>query len=195
MRISDWSSDVCSSDLLLRARLRRAGAGHLAQHRAAVAVDLGRRLAAVVAGLPAGRHRGPAAGDPGLHVLVVFGVPGQGRGGFGVSLIGPGLGIGDWGFGIQESGARCLMLHRERKPRFLPFRIPNSEYRIPAPPMHAYVYKSLRKADTYVYLAEREDFERLPEPLRAQLEPLRFVLDVALVPGRKLAREIGRAHV
>src|SRR3546814_2673082 len=55
--------------------------------------------------------------------------------------------------------------------------------------MHAYVYKSLRKADTYVYLAEREDFERLPEPLRAQLEPLRFVLDVALVPGRKLARE------
>src|SRR3546814_5630070 len=81
------------------------------------------------------------------------------------------------------------MLHRERKPRFLPFRIPNPESRIPAPPMHAYVYKSLRKADTYVYLAEREDFERLPEPLRAQLEPLRFVLDVALVPGRKLARE------
>ena len=55
--------------------------------------------------------------------------------------------------------------------------------------MHAYVYKSLRKADTYVYLAEREDFGRVPEPLRAQLEPLRFVLDVALVPGRKLARE------
>lgn len=55
--------------------------------------------------------------------------------------------------------------------------------------MHAYVYKSLRKADTYVYLAEREDFERLPGPLRAQLEPLRFVLDVALTPDRKLARE------
>src|SRR3546814_9886360 len=55
--------------------------------------------------------------------------------------------------------------------------------------MHAYVYKSLRKADTYVYLAEREDFERLPEPLRAQLEPLRFVLDVVLTPERRLARE------
>src|SRR3546814_14504408 len=55
--------------------------------------------------------------------------------------------------------------------------------------MHAYVYKSLRKADTYVYLAEREDFERLPELLRAQLEPLRFVLDVVLTPERKLARE------
>ncbi|MDN5782289.1 MAG: YcgL domain-containing protein [Luteimonas sp.] len=55
--------------------------------------------------------------------------------------------------------------------------------------MHAYVYKSLRKADTYVYLAARDDFERLPEPLREQLGPLQFVLDVALTPGRKLARE------
>ena len=55
--------------------------------------------------------------------------------------------------------------------------------------MHAYVYKSLRKADTYVYLAERDDFERLPEELRAQLGALEFVLDVALTPERKLARE------
>ena len=35
--------------------------------------------------------------------------------------------------------------------------------------MQAYVYKSQRKADTYVYLAARDDFARLPEPLRAQL--------------------------
>lgn len=55
--------------------------------------------------------------------------------------------------------------------------------------MHAYVYKSERKADTYVYLASRDDFARLPEPLRAQLGALRFVLDVALAPGRRLARE------
>ncbi len=55
--------------------------------------------------------------------------------------------------------------------------------------MHAYVYKSLRKADTYVYLAARDDFDRLPEPLRTQLGPLQFVLDVALTEGRKLARE------
>lgn len=54
--------------------------------------------------------------------------------------------------------------------------------------MHAYVYKSLRKADTYVYLAARDDFERLPQPLRAQLGALRFVLDVALTAQRKLAR-------
>jgi uncharacterized protein YcgL (UPF0745 family) len=55
--------------------------------------------------------------------------------------------------------------------------------------MQAYVYKSLRKADTYVYLRARDDFTRLPEPLRTQLGTLNFVLEVALTPERKLARE------
>ncbi|MFD0724553.1 YcgL domain-containing protein [Lysobacter brunescens] len=54
--------------------------------------------------------------------------------------------------------------------------------------MHAYVYKSQRKADTYVYLATRDDFDCLPPPVRAQLGDLRFVLDVALTPERKLAQ-------
>ncbi len=54
--------------------------------------------------------------------------------------------------------------------------------------MHAYVYKSLKKADTFVYLAKRDDFACLPEPLRTQLGALQFVLDVALTPERKLAR-------
>ncbi len=54
--------------------------------------------------------------------------------------------------------------------------------------MHAYVYKSQRKADTYVYLAARDDFERLPAPIRQQLGALRFVLEVELTPERKLAR-------
>ena len=55
--------------------------------------------------------------------------------------------------------------------------------------MIAYVYKSLKKADTYLDLAERDDFAGLPEPLRTQLGTLRFVLEVDLVPERKLARE------
>lgn len=54
--------------------------------------------------------------------------------------------------------------------------------------MQAYVYKSQRKADTYLYLAARDDFACLPEPVSAQLGPLRFVLEVALTPGRKLAQ-------
>ncbi|WP_240096261.1 YcgL domain-containing protein [Thermomonas flagellata] len=55
--------------------------------------------------------------------------------------------------------------------------------------MYAYVYKSLRKADTYVYLARRDDFGCLPESLRARLGALAFVLEVALTPERRLARE------
>lgn len=55
--------------------------------------------------------------------------------------------------------------------------------------MQAHVYKSLKKADTYVYLAARDDFARLPEPLRTQLSPLQFVLATELTPQRRLARE------
>lgn len=54
--------------------------------------------------------------------------------------------------------------------------------------MHAYVYKSLRKADTYVYLADREGGDALPAPVRDALGALEFVLEVDLAPGRRLAR-------
>jgi len=54
--------------------------------------------------------------------------------------------------------------------------------------MQAYVYKSRRRADTYVFLAARDGFERLPEPLRLQLGELSFVLEVALTPERRLAQ-------
>jgi len=55
--------------------------------------------------------------------------------------------------------------------------------------MHAFVYKSLKRADTYVYLAARDDFARLPEPLRTQVGSLAFVLDVDIGPERRLGRE------
>ena len=54
--------------------------------------------------------------------------------------------------------------------------------------MQAFVYKSQRKPDTYVYLGKREDFEAIPAAVRATLEPFSFVLEVALTPERKLAR-------
>lgn len=54
--------------------------------------------------------------------------------------------------------------------------------------MHAYVYKSLRQADTYVFLAARDDFARLPPPLLTQMGELKFVLEVALTTERKLAQ-------
>ena len=54
--------------------------------------------------------------------------------------------------------------------------------------MHAYVYKSLRKADTYVYLAERDVFDAVPPAVRETLGGLEFVLEVELTPERRLAR-------
>ena len=54
--------------------------------------------------------------------------------------------------------------------------------------MHAYVYKSLRKADTYVYLAERDGSGALPAAVRDTLGGLEFVLEVELTPERRLAR-------
>jgi len=59
--------------------------------------------------------------------------------------------------------------------------------------MQAFVYKSLRKHDSYVFLASRDDVTRLPEAIRAQLGTLQFVFEVALTPGRTLAR--GNADV
>lgn len=40
-----------------------------------------------------------------------------------------------------------------------------------------------------MFLAARDDFARLPEPLRTRLGRLEFVLDLKLTPERKLARE------
>jgi uncharacterized protein YcgL (UPF0745 family) len=53
--------------------------------------------------------------------------------------------------------------------------------------MQAYVYKSQRKQDTFVYLARRDDFATMPEPLHAQLAPFTFVLELVLTPERRLA--------
>ena len=54
--------------------------------------------------------------------------------------------------------------------------------------MQAFVYKSLRKPDTYLYLRERDAFALLPEPVLAPLGRLEFVMELALTPERKLAR-------
>lgn len=54
--------------------------------------------------------------------------------------------------------------------------------------MQAYVYKSQKKQDTYVYLVKPDGFDAIPAALRAQLLPLSFVLEVALTPQRRLAQ-------
>ena len=54
--------------------------------------------------------------------------------------------------------------------------------------MQTYVYKSLRKENTYVYLRKRDDFAVMPEAVRAPLGDLVFVLEFALTEQRKLAQ-------
>ena len=52
-----------------------------------------------------------------------------------------------------------------------------------------HVYKSLHRADAYVYLAERDGFAVLPASVLDSLQPLKFVLELDLSTPRKLARE------
>jgi len=54
--------------------------------------------------------------------------------------------------------------------------------------MQAYVYKSQRKQDSFVYLAVRDDFWVIPDAVKASLAPFQFVLEVALTPDRRLAQ-------
>ena len=54
--------------------------------------------------------------------------------------------------------------------------------------MQAFVYKSLRKPDTYLYLREKDAFGLVPDAVRLPLGQLAFVLEVALTEDRKLAR-------
>ena len=54
--------------------------------------------------------------------------------------------------------------------------------------MQAYVYKSLRKPDTYLYLRKQDDFSDLPPAVREPLGELVFVLEFALTTNRRLAR-------
>ena len=54
--------------------------------------------------------------------------------------------------------------------------------------MHVFVYKSLRKADTYLYLLVRDGFDVVPEAMRAPLGALQPVLEFDLLEGRRLAQ-------
>jgi len=58
--------------------------------------------------------------------------------------------------------------------------------------MLCFVYASLRKADCYLWLARRDAFEVLPEPLALMLGDLRFVMEVQLDEQRKLPVEDSR---
>ncbi len=56
--------------------------------------------------------------------------------------------------------------------------------------MNAYIYKSSRKAELYLYITQKDDFSNVPQALYDSMgkEPI-FVMEIKLTPERKLARE------
>ena len=54
--------------------------------------------------------------------------------------------------------------------------------------MNTWIYKGNKKADTYLYLPEKDNFSEIPEALLTLLGELEFVMEVDLFEGRKLAQ-------
>ncbi|MGD8595119.1 MAG: YcgL domain-containing protein [Gammaproteobacteria bacterium] len=54
--------------------------------------------------------------------------------------------------------------------------------------MLCFVYKSLKKSDTYLFLKDKDDFAYVPESLQHMLGKLEFVMEVDLAERKKLAR-------
>jgi uncharacterized protein len=54
--------------------------------------------------------------------------------------------------------------------------------------MIAHIYKSLRKADTYLYLREKDQFALVPDAVIKPLGVCEWVMQLELTEGRKLAR-------
>ena len=53
--------------------------------------------------------------------------------------------------------------------------------------MLCFVYKSLKKSDTYLFLKTRDDFSNVPLALHHMLGKVEFVMEVDLAGRRKLA--------
>lgn len=56
-------------------------------------------------------------------------------------------------------------------------------------PRPCWIYKSPRKEEMYLYLAAKEGFEALPQALLDRFGPPVFLMELALHPERRLARE------
>ena len=55
-------------------------------------------------------------------------------------------------------------------------------------PMHTWVYKGNRKAHTYLYISQQDDFGQVPDSLLELMGELQLVVDFELHSERRLAR-------
>lgn len=56
-------------------------------------------------------------------------------------------------------------------------------------PLTCHIYRSTRKADTYLYLAEKDDFSVLPEELLQVFGEPEFSFSLEISANRRLAKE------
>ena len=54
--------------------------------------------------------------------------------------------------------------------------------------MKCFIYKSSKKAQLYLYLPEKDNFEAMPPILMETMGNAEFVMELELTPERKLAR-------
>ena len=55
--------------------------------------------------------------------------------------------------------------------------------------MQCFIYKSLKKAELYLYIGKKDDFSAVPQALFESFGQMAFVMELELEPERKLARE------
>jgi uncharacterized protein YcgL (UPF0745 family) len=56
-------------------------------------------------------------------------------------------------------------------------------------PLHCFIYRSDRKADTYLYIVEKDNFEQVPKPLMEVFGQPEFSFEFELTLDRNLAKE------
>ena len=54
--------------------------------------------------------------------------------------------------------------------------------------LHCFVYKSLRKQETFLFVLHENDFSRVPEPLLDALGKVEKLFELHLTPERQMAR-------
>lgn len=54
--------------------------------------------------------------------------------------------------------------------------------------MKSYVYRSPKKQELYLFVAEQDNFEKIPEPVMKAFGKPEFVFELELTPARTLAR-------
>lgn len=55
--------------------------------------------------------------------------------------------------------------------------------------MNCYIYRCSRKEDMYIYLAEKDNFSKVPADIKRALGLTEFTMELELTPDRRLARE------